>query len=161
MSSYNSATAKSGYRTCVGILLLNDTGEIFVGQRMDSRQAGWQMPQGGIDEGESAEQAVWREMREEIGTDQADLLLESEVWRSYDLPREIAGRIWGGKYLGQTQRWFAFRFTGHNQDIDIHGHQREFSEWRWLEADQLLERVVSFKRDVYVSVVDEFRHLWA
>lgn len=146
---------------CVGIMLLNDAGEVFVGQRIDARQSGWQMPQGGIDDGETSESAVWREMSEEIGTDKAILLAESEVWRSYDLPADISGRIWGGRYSGQTQRWFVFRFRGADDDINIHGHHREFSKWCWLPGDQLLDRVVSFKRDVYVSVVDEFRHLLA
>lgn len=161
MACYESREPRDGYRQCAGIMLLNDGDDIFVGQRMDAKQVGWQMPQGGIDEGETPDEAVWREMREEIGTNSADILKESSVWRSYDLPREVASRMWGGRYRGQTQKWFVFRFTGEEAEIDIMGEHREFSCWRWLPADQLLESVVSFKRDVYLSVVDEFRPLWA
>jgi len=152
---------KPGYRRCAGIMLLNARDQVFVGRRRDSRQIGWQMPQGGIDEDEVPRHAVLREMREEIGTDKASLLQESRYWRSYDLPSDIVGRVWGGRYLGQTQRWFAFRFEGADADIDVDGDHPEFDDWRWLAVDDLIDNVVSFKRDVYLSVVDEFRHLWA
>ena len=100
-------------------------------------------------------------MDEEIGTSAARLLQESRWWRSYDLPPEIARRLWGGRYRGQTQKWLAFRFTGSDAEISIDGEHPEFCAWRWLEPDELVQRIVPFKRDVYLSVVEEFRHLWA
>ena len=151
----------AGYRPCVGIFLLDHAGRVFVGQRYDTGHTAWQMPQGGIDEGEDPRTAGLREMREEIGTDRAQLLAESKVWRSYELPPDIARRMWRGRYLGQTQRWLAFRFTGNDQDIRLDGPHPEFSSFRWLEPMTLGQVVVPFKREVYVSVVDEFRHLWA
>ncbi len=153
--------ARPGYRPCVGIVLLDERNRVFVGQRCDTRAEAWQMPQGGIDPGEPVITAGLRELEEEIGTDSAELLVESRFWRSYDLPSEIARRMWNGRYRGQTQKWLAFRFTGSDQDIAIHGPHAEFCAWRWLEPNELVERIVSFKRDVYLSVVEEFRHLWA
>lgn len=150
-----------GYRPCVGIFLLNRAGEVFVGQRFDTPMDAWQMPQGGIDPDEDAVCAARREMLEEIGTDQADFLRESRVWRAYDLPPDIARRLWGGRYRGQTQKWLAFRFTGRDEDIRLDGLHPEFSRWRWVPPDRLLQLIVPFKRDVYVSVVGEFRPLWA
>lgn len=161
MVCYVTTEEKSGYRPCVGIVLINQEGGVFVGQRTDSRQPGWQMPQGGIDPGETPLQAAWREMLEEIGTDNATLLAESQYWRSYDLPVEIAGRIWQGRYVGQTQRWFAFGYAGDDAEIVLDAHEQEFSHWCWLPGHQLVDRVVPFKKDVYASVADEFRHLWA
>jgi putative (di)nucleoside polyphosphate hydrolase len=153
--------AKPGYRRCVGIFLLNAAGAVFVGQRRDVGRQAWQMPQGGIDAGEDAVAAGLREMREEIGTDRAELLARSSVWRSYDLPAELQGRVWSGRYRGQTQRWVAFRFTGEDGDIHLEGPPPEFSAWRWVEPDRLVDLIVPFKRDVYLSVVEEFRSLWA
>ncbi len=155
------AEAKPGYRRCVGIFLLNADDAVFVGQRHDVGRQAWQMPQGGIDPGEDAVAAGLREMREEIGTDRALLLRESSVWRSYDLPAELQGRVWSGRYRGQTQRWLAFRFTGEDADIRLDGPHPEFSTWRWVEPERLVELIVPFKRDVYLSVVGEFRSLWA
>lgn len=148
------------YRPCVGVFLLNPAKQVFVGQRLDTPGA-WQMPQGGIDPGEAPAVAARREMLEEIGTDRAELLRESQVWRAYDLPVDVAGRLWGGRYRGQTQRWVAFRFTGTDADIRLEGPHPEFSTWRWVEPERLVELIVPFKRDVYLSVVAEFRPLWA
>ncbi len=150
-----------GYRRGVGILLLDRRGGIFVGQRADMSRPAWQMPQGGIDPGETPLQAARRELYEEVGIDQVELLAESRYWRSYDLPPGLAARMWKGRYKGQTQRWFAFRFPGTDADIDIDRPPREFVAWRWTDPEDLLRRIVPFKRDVYLSVVDEFRHLWA
>lgn len=150
-----------GYRPCVGIMLLNAEGRVFVGQRADMSHPAWQMPQGGIDPGETPLQAALRELREEVGTDRVELLAESRVWRSYDLPPALAARMWNGRWRGQTQRWFAFRFLGSDADIDIDQPHREFSAWRWADPEDLVRSIVPFKRDVYLSVVDEFRHLWA
>lgn len=149
-----------GYRPCVGIFLLNTGGEVFVGLRADVRSNAWQLPQGGIDPGEKPETAGLREMREEIGTDRAALLASSRVWRAYDLPPALARRMWSGRYRGQTQKWLAFRFEGSDADIRIDVEHAEFRAWRWQNPARLAGLVVPFKRDVYLSVVDEFRHLW-
>ena len=161
MTDTETAEPPAGYRLCVGIMLLNAQGLVFVGQRGDASGDAWQMPQGGIDRGESVVAAGLREMREEIGTDRAELLAESRVWRSYDLPEPLARRLWRGRYRGQTQRWLAFRFTGDDSDIAIDGKHPEFRAWRWLAPADLPRLIVPFKRHVYVSVVAEFHHLWA
>lgn len=154
-------TPRSGYRPCVGIFLLGSHGKVFVGRRRDTEVEAWQMPQGGIDPGESVQAAARRELREEVGTDRVALLRESPVWRSYDLPPEIAARMWEGRYRGQTQKWVALRFTGEDRDIRLDGPHPEFVAWRWVEPDELPGLVVPFKRCVYLSVVAEFRSLWA
>ncbi len=160
MTCHLTEKPKEGYRLGVGIVLLSSEGRIFVGRRIDISVEAWQMPQGGIDKNETPEEAGLREMDEEIGTSQAKLLASSRYWRSYDLPKDIAGRIWGGRYLGQTQKWLLYRFEGDDDAINLTKHTPEFMEWRWLSEDQLLELIVVFKRDLYASVFDEFRHLW-
>jgi putative (di)nucleoside polyphosphate hydrolase len=159
-AAFLTSEPRPGYRPCVGVFLLDAQNRVFVGQRFDTAGA-WQMPQGGIDAGETPLSAARREMREEIGTERASLLAESRVWRSYDLPPEIARRMWGGRFRGQTQRWLAFRFEGRDEDIRIDLPHPEFCAWRWVAPDRLAELIVPFKRDVYLSVVDEFRPLWA
>lgn len=152
---------RPGYRPCVGIFLLSRDRLVLVGQRADTPGDAWQMPQGGIDPGEDPVRAGFREMAEEIGTDRATLLAESRVWRAYDLPPALAKRMWRGRYRGQTQKWLAFRFEGEDADIRIDRHHGEFRAWRWADPATLATLIVPFKRDVYLSVVDEFRHLWA
>ena len=142
-------------------MLLNHDGSVWVGRRNDLQTDEWQMPQGGIKKGEKPVEAGLREMEEEIGTRRATLLHKSRYWRAYDLPGTIARRMWKGAYRGQTQRWVAYRFEGTDADIDIATEHREFNAWRWADPDRLADLVVPFKRDIYVSVVDEFRHLWA
>jgi putative (di)nucleoside polyphosphate hydrolase len=151
----------AGYRPCVGVFLLNGAGLVLVGQRRDVRGPAWQMPQGGIDAGETPEDAGRREMHEEIGTDRAELLAASRVWRSYDLPAAAARKSWRGRFPGQTQKWLAYRFTGTDADIRLDTAHPEFSDWRWIEPAEAPALIVPFKRDVYVSVVAEFRPLWA
>jgi putative (di)nucleoside polyphosphate hydrolase len=154
------------YRPCVGIMLLNARGDVWVGRRVGSPNQGnlsnfWQMPQGGIDEGEAPAAAAVRELAEETGVRSATILAESTAWYPYDLPPELIGNIWGGKYRGQMQRWFALRFTGDDSEIDIAppGQEREFVEWRWAPMADLPRLIVPFKRDVYTQVIAEFRHL--
>ncbi|MGD1877291.1 MAG: RNA pyrophosphohydrolase [Kiloniellaceae bacterium] len=154
--------AKLPYRPCVGMLLLNAAGQVFVGRRIDTAKEGdniWQMPQGGIDKGETPEQAVLREMTEEIGTDKAEIVAESAQWLHYDLPDHLVGKVWKGKYRGQKQRWFALRFLGDDADIDLATEHPEFDAWQWVELEDVPALVIPFKRDTYRAVVEEFRTL--
>ncbi|MBR3369640.1 MAG: RNA pyrophosphohydrolase [Rhodobacteraceae bacterium] len=146
------------YRPCVGIMLINDDGLIFAAQRLDSAVPAWQMPQGGIDEGEAPGVAALRELNEEISVtpDLVVPLAETRDWLAYDLPHDIVPRIWKGRYRGQKQRWFLMRFTGRDDQIDIQTQHPEFSQWRWIAAQDMLAEIVPFKRDIYASVIDEF-----
>ena len=146
-----------GYRPCVGMMLVNAEGAVWVGRRRDTVDA-WQMPQGGIDPGEAPRDAALRELREEIGTERAIVLAESRVWRPYDLPPRLSAKLWGGRYRGQAQRWFALRFTGTDADIDLETAHPEFDAWQWVPVGELVGLVVPFKRSVYREVVAEFRH---
>lgn len=143
------------------MFLLSTDDRVLVGQRRDMAEAAWQMPQGGIDPPETPAEAGRREMLEEIGTDRALLLAESVVWRSYDLAGPVARRSWHGRYSGQTQKWLAFRFTGSDSDIRLDTAHPEFSAWRWVAPAEAPALIVPFKREVYLSVVAEFRPLWA
>lgn len=160
MSEQITSEPLDGYRLCVGIFLLNESGKVFVGNRLNAQDA-WQFPQGGIDENEKPIDAAYREMKEEIGTDSAEVLAISGVWRSYDLPNEIAAKMWGGRFRGQCQKWIALRFTGKNSEIDLNVEHPEFSSWQWIDPAKAIDLVVPFKRQIYVSVVDEFRRQWA
>ena len=160
----NSAPDKASlpYRPCVGIMLANRNGHVFVGQRIDSKEGdAWQMPQGGIDPGESPETALIRELGEETGISGAlvDIIARSAKEHLYDLPDQLIGRLWGGRFRGQAQLWFLVRFKGDDSEINIATAEPEFESWRWVEADRLVELIVPFKRPVYREVVEEFRHL--
>lgn len=147
------------YRPCVGIMLLNADNKVFVARRIDTRAEAWQMPQGGIDEGEDALTAALREMREEIGTDNAEIIAESAGWLEYDLPEDLVPKLWGGRYRGQKQKWFVLRYLGQDSDIDINTETPEFLEWKWAEMQDLPSLIVPFKRALYERLVNEFRHL--
>jgi len=157
------------YRPCVGIMLLNRDGLVFTGRRRGGPENPaptheWQMPQGGIDNGEEPREAALRELYEETNVTSVKALLEAPDWFSYDIPEAIAGKGWTRKYRGQTQKWFAFRFTGEDSEIDIANpgggkHKAEFDAWRWERMDGLADLIVPFKREVYRRVVAAFRHL--
>jgi putative (di)nucleoside polyphosphate hydrolase len=158
------------YRPCVGIMLLNRDGLVWTGRRIpkpDSEFAGtpmlWQMPQGGIDEGEEPYPAALRELYEETGIRSVSLLAEAPYWVKYDLPDHLVGVAFHGKYRGQTQKWFALRFHGDESEIEINpppgGHKAEFEEWAWRPMGGLPDLIVPFKRHTYVEVVAAFRHL--
>ena len=155
------------YRPCVGTMVLNPHGLVFIGRRtggpeqVDSIHA-WQMPQGGLDPGEDPYPAALRELREETNISSVERLAEIPEWLSYDLPDELVPHAWGGRFRGQTQKWYALRFTGADPEIDIAhpaGHDPEFVEWRWAPMHELPELIVPFKRKVYERIVREFAHL--
>ena len=151
----------SQYRRCVGMMILNNIKEILVGRRLDHPSGFWQMPQGGIDENENPEEAVWREMMEEIGTNKAKLLKVSSQWINYDIPSETLKTLpWGHKYIGQTQKWFAFQFIGKENDINVGTVNPEFSEWKWTKINLIVDEIVPFKRDVYSTILEEFKDIF-
>ena len=150
-----------GYRPCVGVMLVNAEGKAFVGKRIDNKEGDWwQMPQGGVDKGEELERAMLRELKEEVGTKRRHLEIVARLPEElfYDLPPELVGTLWGGRYRGQRQSWFLVRFTGADSDIDLEAHEHpEFCEWKWVDPELLPELIVPFKREVYQTVVDGFR----
>jgi len=145
------------YRRGVGALLFRPDGRVFVARRIDTPGDAWQLPQGGIDEDEKPRQAVLRELKEETGTDRAEIIARSQDWYRYDLPEALRGRVWGGKYRGQKQRWFALRFLGRDADIDLaaDGHP-EFDAWQWVDLAALPGFAVDFKQALYRDLVTEF-----
>ena len=151
--------ARLPYRPGVGIALFNTRGQVFVAQRIDNPGPAWQMPQGGIDGHEEPLQAAWREMREEIGTDRARYIGETKDWLQYDLPVELVPQIWKGRFRGQRQKWYAFRFIGEDRDINIATAKPEFSSWRWAELEEVPSLIVPFKRSLYEALVAEFAPL--
>lgn len=149
------------YRRCVGMMIVNDKNEILVGKRLDHPSGHWQMPQGGIDENENPEKAVWREMLEEIGTNNATMIKESNQWINYKIPTETLATLpWGDLYVGQTQKWFAFRFNGNDSEINVGTDNPEFSEWKWTHHNLLVENIVPFKRNTYEKILKEFSYLF-
>ncbi len=147
------------YRPCVGLMVCNPTGGIFAGQRIDSNNDAWQMPQGGVEKGEDPREAALRELEEETGipADAVEIVAETEDWLPYDLPHHLVPKLWKGRYRGQAQRWYLLRFNGDDSLININTKHPEFSRWCWLEADQLLAKIVPFKRKTYIRVIREFQ----
>lgn len=147
------------YRPAVGVMLLNHEGRVFVGQRIDSTQEAWQMPQGGIDDGEDAEAAALRELGEETGIEARHIRIVARHPEDllYDLPPELVGRVWKGRYRGQRQTWFLARFAGEDSDVNIATEHPEFSAWRWIAPEDLPRLIVPFKKALYEQVVKAFR----
>ena len=154
------------YRPCVGVMLLNKQGLVWMGRRFEKQNDDgvgkwWQMPQGGIDGKEDPKAACLRELHEETAVRSARIVAEAPGWFKYDLPENLIGKSWNGKYRGQTQKWFACEFTGDDTEINLKppGHKQEFDQWRWMTMDEALDAVVPFKKAVYVEVIRSLRHL--
>lgn len=160
------ASEIKAYRPCVGVMLINRDGLVWVGRRFEKQNDDgvgkwWQMPQGGIDEGEDAAVAALRELEEETAVTSAEVIAEAPGWFKYDLPEHLIGKSWNGKYRGQKQKWFACRFTGDDREINLTppGHKQEFDQWKWASMDEVLDIVVPFKKEVYIEVIKALRHL--
>jgi putative (di)nucleoside polyphosphate hydrolase len=151
--------SEAGYRPCAGIMLVNGDGKVFVGQRLDAVVEAWQMPQGGIDPGEAARDAALRELGEETGVAPhlVEIIAQSAGEHFYDLPPELMGILWNGKYRGQSQTWFLMRFLGCDTDVNIVTETQEFRDWQWAPVDTLVDLIVPFKRELYANVIAEFR----
>jgi len=154
-----SETSAKPYRRGVGIMLLNAEKRIFVGRRIDTPGA-WQMPQGGIDGDETPRDAALRELHEEVGTHQAEIISETDAWLTYELPGDLHLQAWGGRYRGQQQKWFAMRFLGKDSDIRLDAHTPEFDAWKWVTRDELIRDIVAFKRPLYEAALKEFKDLF-
>lgn len=156
MSMIETDYSRLPFRPGVGMMIINKDNKIFVGKRINSKTNGWQMPQGGIDLGETPSSAALREMHEEIGSSNAKILAESKNWYSYRIPDFLVPRLWDGKFCGQKQKWFLIRFLGADEEIEISTASPEFEEWKWVAVDELLNGVVPFKILLYQKIINEF-----
>ncbi len=149
------------YRPCVGIVLFNQDKKVFIAQRLDGHKLGWpdswQFPQGGIEEEEELAVAALRELKEETGIDEVEIIAEMPHWLYYDLPKDLIAKIWQGKYKGQKQKWFLLKFLGNDSQINLAQDHAEFHKFEWVDIDESINRVVPFKLDVYKELVDYFR----
>ncbi len=143
---------KRPYRSCVGLMVFNKYGDVFCGQRLDNKAEAWQLPQGGIDNGELPVEAGFRELKEETSIINVEFVSEYPEWLNYDIPLPLADNLWEGKYRGQTQRWLLFYFMGDDKEIDIKTNNPEFKNWIWLNPELLPEKAISFKKDVYSKI---------
>ena len=150
---------KLPYRNGVGIVVLNHENKVFVAKRIDNPKNFWQMPQGGVDEGEDLLNAAYRELKEETSIFNVKLIKEIEDWTQYDLPSKLIGIIWKGRYKGQKQKWFIFKFLGNDTEINIKTKNPEFLDWKWIEVGKITEIVVDFKKEVYQKVEKEIKKL--
>ena len=144
-------------RTGVGIVLLNDKNKIFVGKRIDNPKKFWQMPQGGVDKNEELLQAAKRELKEETSIKSVELIKELDEWLEYDLPKNLLGKVWKGKYKGQKQKWFIMKFLGNESEINVKTSHPEFFEWKWIELDEITKVVVDFKLNVYEKIKEKVK----
>jgi putative (di)nucleoside polyphosphate hydrolase len=156
LRSESIAACESAYRTGVGVMLLNPRHEVFIGRRADTQADAWQMPQGGIGRGEKPRQAALRELEEEIGTANVEVLAESKAWLYYDVPEQLAQKAWRSRWKGQRQKWFVMLFKGDDAEIKVRTEHPEFNAWRWVSMEELTELAVSFKRQLYLNVLGEF-----
>ena len=156
MAKIEGTTKTKLYRCGVGIVLVNKVGLVFVGQRINAREPAWQMPQGGINDGELPLRAALRELDEETGIKKAEVIAETSHWLHYDFPTSKKGSVWKGKYRGQKQKWYLMRFTGTNADINISTGHAEFSDWKWVKFHSLPTIIVEFKKNLYREIVRSF-----
>ncbi len=149
------------YRKGVGIFLLNKKKHVWVGRRLDVKSNFWQLPQGGIDSGETEKEAMMRELLEEIGTNNVKILGISQDWLHYDLPKNLVGKIWQGRYIGQSQKWFACEFKGDENEINLNFCTPEFADWKWIKPQSLTKYVIPFKRELYKKILEIFKDLYS
>ena len=149
----------NSYRIGVGIILLNEEKKVFVGKRIDIKSEAWQMPQGGINKDEKIENAVYRELYEETGIKKAEIILRSKKWFQYNIPLPLKKKLWKGRYLGQKQKWFVVKFNGNEKkDINLNISKAEFSDWKWVNLNELENLIVPFKKEMYKKILKEFEY---
>jgi len=154
--SKNIPLLKRPYRSCVGLMVFNKIGQVFCGQRLDNKAEAWQLPQGGIDEGETPIEAGFRELKEETSIVNVEFVSEYPEWLKYDIPLPLANALWEGKFRGQTQRWLLFSFTGIDNEININTSHPEFKNWEWINPTQLPLKAISFKQEIYSKINKAF-----